>query len=438
MKASYAALLVLIHPDFIEVFQDDLNEHLEKATPFELDLKLKTKKNGYRWFRLNLRAERDSSDKPIKVVGILFDINKEKTLLAKIEEKESRLEAIYNSPLTGIILADTKEMIIDASKGIEQILGYTPKDMIGKSFLDITYKEEKDINQSKFQQLKKDQATYVRVDKRYICKDKSLKWVDAKITRTMISGKEYYLCVMVDIDKRKAAETKMKQLNQELERFAYLASHDLKEPLRTITSLTERLKEKHGPSLNKSANRYIQFIEDASSRMENVTSGLLIHSELGRKIKKYQPINLNQLVKQTRSDLSTSINENNAKIKVKRLPKISGDPMQIGLLFQNLISNSLKYRKKRTEPIIEIGYENKGDHWEFFVRDNGIGIAKSNQEKIFEVFTRLHSRNDYGGTGIGLSSCKRIVENHQGKIWVESKIRKGTIFYFTIPKKKPK
>ncbi len=438
IKASYGALLTLIHPDFIELFQEDLNAHLKEERSFELELQLKTNKKGYRWFRINLQAQRDPNGRPIKVVGILFDINEQRQLLVNVEEKKARLDAIYNNALTGITLADTKGIIVNASKGIERILGYTPKDLIGKSFVDITYKEEIDLSQRNFQQLKKGEIPYMRVDKRYICKDKSLKWIDANITKTLIGDQEYYLCVMVDIDKRKATETKMNQLNQELERFAYLASHDLKEPLRTITSLTERLKEKHGSSLNKSANQYIQFIEDASSRMENVTSGLLIHSELGRKIKKYQSINLNQLVKQTRSDLSRSISENNAKFKIKRLPKISGDPMQIGLLFQNLISNSLKYRKKRTSPIIEIGYENKGDHWEFFVKDNGIGIAKNNQGKIFEVFTRLHNKEDYEGTGIGLSSCKRIVENHQGKIWVESKARKGTTFYFTIPKKQSK
>ena len=277
----------------------------------------------------------------------------------------------------------------------------------------------------------------MRLDKRYVCKDKSIKWVDTNGSKIMINNKVYYLIIMVDINKRKEAENKMNLLNQELERFAYLASHDLKEPLRTITSVTERLKEKHSASLNPSALKYIQFIEQASNRMENVTSGLLIHSEIGRKIQKYQVINLNHLIKQIRSDLETSIVESKATFKVKRLPKISGDPMQIGLLFQNLISNSLKYRKKRTAPIITIGYENKKTYWEFFVQDNGIGLVKANQEKIFEVFRRLHNKTEYEGLGIGLSSCKRIVENHGGKIWVESKLRKGSTFYFTIPKKPP-
>jgi len=438
VKASYGALLGLIHPDFVEIFQEKMKAHLEEELPFEMELKLKTGKKGYVWFRINLQAQRDTNDKFVKVVGILFDINEKRQMLSNIEEQKARLDAIYNNSLTGITLSDTDGDIVSASKGVERILGYSPKDLIGKKFIEITYKDEIDLSLDLFHKLKNDEIPYMRIDKRYICKDKSVKWVDANITKTIIGGEVLYLCVMVDVEKRKKAEDDMRILNQELERFAYLASHDLKEPLRTITSVTERLKEKHGPLLGKKANQYIEFIEQASIRMQKVTSGLLIHSEIGRKIQKYHTIDTKQLVKEAVADLATSITESNAKLVIKRLPKIMGDPMQLSMLFQNLISNSLKYRKKTVDLIIEIGYENKGDHWEFFVKDNGIGIAKVHQKKIFEVFTRLHNKKDYEGLGIGLASCKRIVENHYGEIWVESKSKKGTTVYFTVPKRQPK
>jgi|GEM_PF-173939 len=438
MKASYGALLSLIEPEFIEAFLEDMRLHLEEKEPFEMELKLKTCKKEYCWFRINLQAQWDRNGKATKVVGIIFDINEKRQLLDNIEEQKARLDAIYNNALTGITLSDANGVIVSASKGVERILGYRPKDLISKTFVEITYKEEVDLSLGQFQKLKNDEIQYMRIDKRYICKDKSVKWVDANITKTIIAGEEYYLCVMVDVEKRKKAEGEMRILNQELERFAYLASHDLKEPLRTITSVTERLKEKHGPALDKNANQYIEFIEQASNRMQKVTSGLLIHSEIGRKIQKYHTINTNKLVKEVVADLATSVDENNAAFVIKRLPKIMGDENQLSMLFQNLISNSLKYRKKSIDPIIEIGYENKGKYWEFFVKDNGIGIAKAHQEKIFEVFTRLHNKKDYEGLGIGLASCKRIVENHQGEIWVASKFKKGTTVYFTIPKKQPK
>ena len=437
LKASYGAMLTFMHQEHVELFQEKLEKHLTHKVPFEIKLQLKTKKRGYRWFKINLQAQWDANGKATKIVGVLFDINEARQLVTKIKEKQARLSAIYNSVLTGITLTDNKGKFVEVSEGINLILGYSPKDLIGKSFMDITYPEDHGISTDQFKKLKKGTIPFMRVDKRYICKDKSTKWSDSIISKVIISGNDYYLCVMVDINKRKLAEDKMIQLNKELERFAYLASHDLKEPLRTITSVTERLKEKHGEGMNANALQYIQFIEEASNRMQNVTSGLLIHSELGRKIQRYQTINLNQLIKSTRSDLATSIAESGATFKIKRLPKIMGDPMQISLLFQNLISNSIKYRKKRTPLTIEIGYENKGNHWEFFVADNGIGIAKANQEKIFEVFRRLHNKDEYEGMGIGLSSCKRIVENHKGEIWAKSKVRKGSTFYFTIPKKQP-
>jgi len=435
LKASYSALLTFIHPDHIEFFQEELGKHLNKKTPFKVELKIKTAKKGYRWFKINLQAQWDINHRVTKVVGILFDINEQHQLLARIQEKQIRLTAIYNNALTGITLSNSKGIIVEASEGVTRILGYSPKDIIGKSFIQITDPEDHSISNDQFTKFKKGEVSFMRIDKRYTCKDKSVKWVDSNMSKMVISNKDYYLCVMVDINKRKDAENKMIQMNKELERFAYLASHDLKEPLRTITSVTERLKEKHGDSLKPGALKYIEFIENASDRMQNVTSGLLIHSEIGRKIQRYQAINLNQLIKDTQAYLATSIVESNATFKIKRLPKIYGDPMQIGLLIQNLISNSLKYRKKRTPLKINIGYENKKDHWEFFITDNGIGIAKANQEKIFEVFRRLHNKNEYEGMGIGLSSCKRIVENHHGKIWVESKLRKGTTFFFSIPKK---
>ncbi len=437
LNPSYGALLSLIEPDFIEAFQENMRLHLEEKEPFEMELRLKTNKKEYCWFRINLQAQRDHNGKPTKVVGIIFDINEKKKLQDDIEEQKARLDAIYNNALTGLTLSDTTGVIVNVSKGVERILGYNAKDLIGKKFTEITYKEDVDPSIVEFEKLRGSEIPHMRIDKRYICKDKTVKWIDANITKTTIAGEEYYLCVMVDIEKRKKAENEMRILNQELERFAYLASHDLKEPLRTISSVTERLKEKHGPSLDKNANQYIEFIEKASNRMQKVTSGLLIHSEIGRKIQKYHAINSNKLVKEVVADLATSIDENNAELVIKRLPKIMGDYNQLSMLFQNLISNSLKYHKKSIRPIVEIGYQNKGKYWEFYVKDNGIGIAKAHQEKIFEVFTRLHNKKDYAGLGIGLASCKRIVENHQGKIWVDSKFRKGTTVYFTIPKKQP-
>ena len=229
----------------------------------------------------------------------------------------------------------------------------------------------------------------------------------------------------------------MRRLNEELERFAYLASHDLKEPLRTIFSLAERLGIKHGEKLGDNGMRYVDMIITASHQMQTLTDDLLTYSQLGHTVEKYEKINLNKLLNQIKANLKSSITKNKVKIEFKRLPFIYGDSTQIGLLMQNLISNSIKYRKK-TSPLIQISCVTKNNFWEVAVKDNGIGIEKENFVKIFEVFKRLHGKNEYEGTGIGLSNCKRIVENHKGEIWVKSSPRRGSTFYFTIPKRKNK
>lgn len=260
-------------------------------------------------------------------------------------------------------------------------------------------------------------------------------WFEVNVTVVTILNEEFYLNVMVDINRRKQAEEKMITLNEELSRFVYLASHDLKEPLRTITSVTDRFKEKYNAKLDAKGKKYIDFIETASLRMQKLTSELLTYSELGNEIEKYLSVNLNKIIKQViKIDLQVIIKENKAIVSVDKLPSIKGDVTQIKLLFQNLISNGIKYRKK-TAPKIHISYLDKGDYWQFAVKDNGIGILAEDQGKIFEVFRRLHSKNEYEGSGIGLANCKRIVENHKGEIWVRSTIRRGSTFFFTIPKK---
>jgi len=436
--ASFAVLLHFIHPDHVEIFQDQLKDHMKNKTPFDLELKIKTKRKGYRWFKINLQAQWNNNGDPKKVVGTLLDINDQYIYREVIKEKQEKLEAIYTNAPVGIILASTKGKILEVSDGFTNILGYSKSEIVGKKISDITYKEDLEISMNLLKQLLNKEVDFLQFDKRYVTKDKRVIWGHLTVKQVeKPSGEMYFIGILSDMDKQKKAEYKMKRLNEELERFAYLASHDLKEPLRTITSLTERLVDKHGKSLNKSALRYIQFIEEASSSMETLTSELLTYSQLGHKVKKYESINLNKLLTKIKRNLRTSISENKATFEIARLPNIKGDSIQIELLFQNLISNALKYRKK-TAPKIKIDYEDRVDVWRFSVKDNGIGISKEFHDKIFEVFKRLHNKEEYAGTGIGLSNCKRIVENHKGTIWVKSTSRRGATFYFTIPKKTAK
>ncbi len=225
---------------------------------------------------------------------------------------------------------------------------------------------------------------------------------------------------------------KLKISNRELEQFAYVASHDLQEPLRMVSSFTQLLERRYKDQLDDDADDYIGFIVEGAQRMKNLIDDLLTFSRLNTEIREFEIVLMEVALDDVLTNLKASIKENNAQITHDTLPTIKGDPLQINQLLQNLIANAIKFHGEN-QPIIHISAHEFGKDWLFSISDNGIGIEQHHQEQIFNIFKRLHTRDEYEGTGIGLSICKRIVQKHGGKIWVESEPGKGTTFYFTIP-----
>lgn len=219
--------------------------------------------------------------------------------------------------------------------------------------------------------------------------------------------------------------------NEELEQFAYVASHDLQEPLITIISFIDLLGEEYGDKLGEVGKQYLDFISESSSGLSSVVKDLLDYSKLG-KHHEMTKVDCNELVEAIQRDLTSTISKSKATFAVGKLPEITGFKTELRLLFQNLISNAIKFCAEDTPPHIIITAE-KGTNWTFSIQDNGIGIAKGNQEKIFTIFQRLHSKNDYKGTGIGLAQCKKIINLHGGEIWINSKQDLGSTFCFSIP-----
>jgi PAS domain S-box-containing protein len=220
--------------------------------------------------------------------------------------------------------------------------------------------------------------------------------------------------------------------NKELEQFAYVASHDLQEPLRTTSGFVELLRKQYRGKLDENADKYIDYIIQSSDRMKILIKDLLDYSRIGRK-KEYEQVDCSTMLKEVLADLDKVIKENCAQVKAGQLPMVTGFGTEIKLLFQNLISNSIKFRKPGVAPEIWIDSRRENGHWEFAFRDNGIGIEKRFLERIFIIFQRLHTRSEYEGSGIGLAHCKKIAELHGGKIWVTSMPGEGSTFYFTIP-----
>lgn len=224
----------------------------------------------------------------------------------------------------------------------------------------------------------------------------------------------------------------LQRSNQELGRFAYVASHDLQEPLRMVSLYLQLLETRYADKLDDDAREFIGFAVDGAVRMKSLINDLLIYSRVETQPRDFKPVDCQKILDEARKFLEVAINEAGACVTNDPLPEINADEQLIIQLFQNLISNAIKYRSTR-KPEVHIGAKREKDHWLFSVHDNGIGMEKQYLERIFIIFQRLHDRSQYPGTGIGLAICKKAVELHGGRIWAESEIDKGTTFYFTIP-----
>ncbi len=243
--------------------------------------------------------------------------------------------------------------------------------------------------------------------------------------------------ILEDYSEEKASveriNLRLESSNKEIEQFAYITSHDLQEPLKTISNYVGLLVKRYKGKLDEDADQYLEVIKGATARMRSLIKDILDYSTIGNdKIK--EAIDCNILLNDILNDMALSISESKSVVRLEKLPTVHGYYSGMKSLFQNLISNAIKFRKKDSHPTISITAQAHGTDWHFVVRDDGIGIEKKYYDKLFVIFQRLHNKDEYSGTGIGLAQCKKIVEQHGGNIWVESEPEIGSAFNFTIPK----
>lgn len=346
------------------------------------------------------------------------------------------LESLFNLSVDMLCIAGFDGFFKRLNPALQNFLGISDRDLSHLPFTDFIHPDDLAATLAEMENLSTGDPT-IRFENRYRRRDGVYRWFEWTARPVPEQGLIY--ANARDVTERKRAEEAIAQKaealersNAELQQFAYVASHDLQEPLRTISSYVQLLHKRYEGQLDADADDFIEFIVNAAERMQSLIRDLLAYSRVGRREINRQPVNVTEVLERTLAGIRATLDAVGAEVTYDALPTIKADSMQLSLLFQNLISNGIKFQGKAA-PRVHVSVERAGRRWHFAVRDNGIGIKDVYQDRIFEVFRRLHSRSQYAGTGIGLAICKKIIERHGGRIWVESEVNAGSTFFFTIP-----
>ncbi|MES3018676.1 MAG: PAS domain S-box protein [Bacteroidota bacterium] len=406
---------------------------------WDMEVKILTGKGNVRWVRAIGEAELING-KLIRLYGTIQNITNRKVaelaLIDLFNEKNTILESIRD----GFFAVDDSWKVTYWNKEAEKMLGKARKQAVGKNLWRVFARMTDSSSYQKYQEAV-DTMQVVHFEDYYPVMDK---WYEISAYPSSVGLSVFFK----DVTERKISDIMIKDLNgvlhkkvtelavsnRELEEFAYVASHDLQEPLRMISSFLTQLQRKYDDQLDAKAHQYINFAVDGAHRMRQIILDLLDFSRVGRAEEIPELISMNEVVSDILGLYRKKIDESKALVVMSDMPFIHVQKTSIRQLMQNLISNALKYHAADDTPLVEIGYSELPENWEFWVKDNGIGISPEYFDKIFIIFQRLHTKDQYSGTGIGLAICRKIVENFGGKLWIESVVGTGSTFFFTVPK----
>ena len=341
----------------------------------------------------------------------------------------------YSSPIGTYIVQDGDFQLVNHR--LARILGYEEDELIGRRSLGFVHPEDRNtVTGSAERMLKGDYS--LGYEYRIVTKQAKVKWVMETVAPIFYQGRRATLGNLTDVTEHKRMEERLRQItaemqrsNNELEQFAYVISHDLQEPLRMVSSYTQLLAKRYSNKLDADADEFIAYAVDGAKRMQVLLHDLLEYSRVGTRGKPFTWVDCKEVVEQTIANLKIAIEESGASVTYDTLPAVMGDEGQLVQLFQNLIGNAIKFHREEP-PCVHISAQRKQNVVAFSAKDNGIGIDPQYRQVIFEIFRRLHTREEYPGTGMGLSICKKIVERHGGHIWVQSQLGQGSTFHFTI------
>jgi len=383
----------------------------------------------------------------IGLVGVVFGMRRLEDRELERDRAQEALRAserkyrmLFDKSMDGVFMTSRDGVLIDANQSLLDMFGYAPQEAESMDVRQL-YVDSRDRDRLK--ELLEINGHVKDYQVRYRKKDG--KFIDCVLTASVRVGEDGslfgYQGIIRDItDKKKAEEalkSKAKELersNADLEQFASVASHDLREPLRNVTSCIQMLEKRYKGQLGSDADRYLHYAVDSAERMSALIDDLLTYSKVGTGEKHIEPSSCEEVVERAIVNLQSAIDLTGAIVTHDELPTVPGDPTQLLQLFQNLIANAVKFHQTEKPPTVHVSVQSNENDWTFSIKDNGIGMESQHMDRIFKIFQRLHTRAEYEGTGVGLAIVKKIVERHGGRIWVESELGVGTTFYFTLPK----
>jgi PAS domain S-box-containing protein len=408
--------------------------------------------NGVRWHQINSLITSDPVLGDPVILTNETDITEQKNAEEALRQSERKFRNFFDYANIGMAIQDLDGNYTRVNRALCDIFGYSEPEMLTKNIKDLSHPSENEKDAFYKKEFMSGNILYFEREKKYLNNFHNIIWayISVSLLKDLDGKPLYFISQVQDITKRKWAENEIIKLNvalekevfeqtaelrrsnEELKQFAYIASHDLQEPLRMTASYVQLLQKKYTDKLDDIANEYIGFAVDGVIRMQSLLEGILDYSRIGNKSMHFEDIDFNEHIEYVAFNLALLIKENDVDLTYGNLPTLKADKKQMIQLFQNLISNSIKYRKPE-KLHINISAVNENNMWTFYVKDNGIGIEEQYYSRIFTIFQRLHPRAEYAGNGIGLAICNKIVERHGGQIKVESKVGKGSTFYFSLP-----